>query len=48
MRIRGAKGRLVRLTTFDTSPSLSHQISHSAHKKYFEISGHMITPIGSA
>lgn len=39
---------LVRLTTFDTSLSLWHQISHSAQKKYFEIYGLMVTTVGSA
>lgn len=48
VRIRGAKEGLVRLTTFDTSPSLWHQISHSAQKKYFEISGLTITSVGAA
>lgn len=46
--IRSAKERLMRLTTFDTSSSLWHQISESAVKKYFQISGLMITPVESA
>lgn len=48
MWIRGAKETLLRLTTFDTSPSLWHQISQPAAKKYFKIFGLMITCVESA